>query len=255
MEKFDLEQFTEDFIEGIVRPLHTALDDAKNTKENAKQHYNICVDQSRNDLEARKSALLKKAEAIKEELDVLAQRNQAALDKLSVALSTGDAEAEAAAQTEINAIAAEEYVTQKRYDAMREVKIFGRDEFYEAVLQALAGFVSIEEKYCEKSRIINRVAGTLIQLLEDVQRRARIGTDSYERKYLAKKAWKVIDEHHGPIDLRGNMAGGTENAQKRYALALATKKIDPSFDRSPAGEQLKQDIRNRLLIALSLIHI
>jgi len=255
MEKFNLEQFTEDFIEGIVRPLNAAVDDSKKAKEAAARHFRDCTEEYGKDLDARKEGLQKKAAVIDQELEALAQKNMAALDQLSAALSAGDAAAESTAQKEIDAIAAEEFVARKRLEAMHKVKVHGSDTLYEAALQAFADFLAARIKHKKQMEVVGGIAKLLIPLLEDIQNMASIGSEGSiaygaDLRSAGRRIWKIIEQHNGPIDFRSNTAGDIdEDARVRFAQSLALKKIDAAFEGHPAGEQLKQCIRNRLLIA------
>lgn len=248
MKDFNLDQHSDELIEKLITPLTDILKNVKDSRDEKKRLCENSIAAYKKDLDERKSAVQNKVGNVKAELEACDEKTKRAMDKLSVALCERDAAAEAAVNEEIAAIAAEEYILIRKYEALSKVELPGRDDLYESVLKAFEDYLDSVERTYEQACAVERVMGVLIPLFEDIRKSAR-SIDQLPSRIVTRQVWPVVESFNGNVDFRGSKAGVEEDCRIRYVEALVRKKLDGGFENAPAGERLRQDIKKRLIIS------
>lgn len=246
MDKITLEKKTSTFLNDIITLFESFMNDATDGKRAAMAELDAAANAYTSDLSARSHALQEKLDTCRENLALCTRAKEAAVVELSAALSNDDSVSEEEAKKVIDEAAQREFVAERRYSALSEVHLTGKDEFYLATLDAWAKLRQQRGAESEVSQDAVNTLDVVINALEELRNRAAKMGDSgiSESNIEIRKTWPVIERHIGHVDFSRSSVGGELNCQRRFIDALSSMRFDAGFVDSPAGDTLRKEMRH-----------
>ena len=203
----------------------------RDSYEVAEERFDQAVDAFEQDLSTRTAELEARAAAADAAVDAVIREQKQAQTRLVEAIQQGDTDAEQAATTELNKLAAKKQATDTRANAFRSAKVYGSKELFNTAIARIWDCVAIKSVAMgdERKGVIDAIQDAIRLLTEQLSNAAYHGNPYKERADM-KRCFEIFEKTVGHIDLTAPNCGSAEDVKYRIGLALAKKEITPGLN-------------------------